>query len=166
MFTSINQFVGVWKHEMDATSRIFDNLTDESLSKPQVQDVRSLGRVAWHIVTTLPEMGTQFGLSMPEPNQNTPVPSNAETIKSSYRQAAAAVLDQVGKWSDADLLKEDNMYGQTWKRGASLMALMVHQVHHRGQMTVLMRLANLPVPGVYGPAKEEWAKMGMKPPEI
>jgi uncharacterized damage-inducible protein DinB len=28
-------------------------------------------------------------------------------------------------------------------------------------MTVLMRQAGLPVPGVVGPSKEEWAAMGM-----
>lgn len=166
MFTSVNQFVGVWKQEMEATSRVLDKLTDESLAKPQMQDIRSLGRAAWHIATTIPEMGGQFGLNIPDPDPHAPVPTSAAAIKSSYRKAAAALLDQVSKWSDSDLQKEDNMYGQTWKRGASLMALMVHQVHHRGQMTVIMRLANLPVTGVYGPAKEEWAQMGMKPPEI
>ena len=52
------------------------------------------------------------------------------------------------------------MYGEKWPRGMSLSALMAHETHHRGQMTVLMRQAGLPVPGVYGPAKEEWAAMG------
>ena len=31
-------------------------------------------------------------------------------------------------------------------------------------MTVLMRQAGLTVPGVYGPAKEEWATAGMEAP--
>jgi uncharacterized damage-inducible protein DinB len=29
----------------------------------------------------------------------------------------------------------------------------------RGQLTVLMRQADLKVPGVYGPSKEEWEAM-------
>jgi len=33
-------------------------------------------------------------------------------------------------------------------------------------MTVLMRQAGLRVPGVYGPAHEDWAGMGMEPPEV
>jgi uncharacterized damage-inducible protein DinB len=40
-----------------------------------------------------------------------------------------------------------------------------HLIHHRGQLTVLMRQAGLKVPGVYGPAREEWAAMGMQPME-
>jgi hypothetical protein len=33
-------------------------------------------------------------------------------------------------------------------------------------MTVLMRQAGLKVPGVYGPAREEWAAYGMPPPAV
>jgi uncharacterized damage-inducible protein DinB len=58
------------------------------------------------------------------------------------------------------------MYGQQWKRGYTLAVLVRHQAHHRGQMTVLMRQAHLRVPGVYGPAREEWSEFGMQPPAI
>ncbi len=44
--------------------------------------------------------------------------------------------------------------------------LLLHQTHHRGQMTVLMRQAGLPVAGMYGPTKEDWAKYGMPTPSI
>jgi uncharacterized damage-inducible protein DinB len=53
------------------------------------------------------------------------------------------------------------MYGEQWSRGAVLSALILHQVHHRAQMTVLMRQAGLKVPGLYGPAREEWAAMNL-----
>jgi uncharacterized damage-inducible protein DinB len=43
----------------------------------------------------------------------------------------------------------------------ALQALISHEIHHRGQMTVLMRQAGLKVPGIYGPAREEWAAYGM-----
>lgn len=43
------------------------------------------------------------------------------------------------------------MYGEIWARGLTLFYLITHQAHHRGQMTVLMRQAGLPVPGIYGP---------------
>jgi len=54
----------------------------------------------------------------------------------------------------------DEMYGETWARGLTLFYLILHQAHHRGQITVLMRQAGLTVPGIYGPAKEEWAAFG------
>jgi uncharacterized damage-inducible protein DinB len=66
-------------------------------------------------------------------------------------------------WKDGMLEEEDDMYGEPWKKGQSLTNLVAHQCHHRGQMTVLMRQAGLRVPGFYGPAKEDWAQMGMDP---
>ncbi|WP_258881781.1 DinB family protein [Paenibacillus sp. sptzw28] len=34
-----------------------------------------------------------------------------------------------------------------------------HQIHHRGQMTILIRQAGLTAPGIYGPNEEETAAM-------
>ena len=80
---------------------------------------------------------------------------------------ALALLDQVGdKWTDAALKVEDERYGEKWERGFTLYVLLVHEVHHRGQVTVLMRQARLMVPGIFGPSKEEWEKWGMKPPRV
>ncbi len=166
MFSRVADFSNVWKYETDATLKLFDKLTDASLAQPAHKDARSLGRVAWHITTTLPEMCNRCGFSVSEPDPQSPVPQKIETIRAQYKKAAGAIAEQVKKWSDADLLKEDNMYGETWKRGSSLFGLIVHQAHHRGQMTVLLRMANLPVTGVYGPAKEEWSQMGMTAPEV
>ncbi len=53
---------------------------------------------------------------------------------------------------------EDDRYGDKWSRGKTLGMLVTHQIHHHGQLTVVMRLAGLKVPGVHGPAKEEWGK--------
>ncbi len=55
------------------------------------------------------------------------------------------------------------MYGEQWPRGLALAMLISHETHHRGQMTVLMRQAGVPVPGVSGPSREEWEAMGMPP---
>ncbi|HUJ75909.1 MAG TPA: DinB family protein, partial [bacterium] len=54
-------------------------------------------------------------------------------------------------------------YGRPWRRASVLSSLVRHQIHHRGQLTVLMRQAHLVVPGIYGPAREEWVTMGMEP---
>jgi uncharacterized damage-inducible protein DinB len=70
------------------------------------------------------------------------------------------------EWTDATLEVKDDMYGEKWTRGMTLTSLILHQVHHRGQMTVLMRQARLEIPGLYGPARQEWGMFGMQPPAI
>jgi uncharacterized damage-inducible protein DinB len=167
MFTTISSFVYVWSQELEATQKLFKHLTDRSLSHAIGPEGRTLGRLAWHITTTIPEMMNRTGLSITAPDPEAPVPSSAKQIFNTFNDAAIALLDQIQtKWTDATLDQEDDMYGQQWKRSTTLMALVLHLVHHRGQMTVVMRQAGLSVPGLYGPAREEWAAFGMNPPEV
>jgi uncharacterized damage-inducible protein DinB len=165
MFRRIGDFSGAWEYEIEATEKVFGNLTDDSLSQRVTDDGRTLGRIAWHIVQTLPEMAGRTGLEVPGPGEDEPVPATAEEIKAAFKEAAEGLKQQVGTWTDADLEVEDDMYGQMWTRSQTLWALVGHQIHHRGQMTVLMRQAGLMVPGVFGPAKEEWEAYGMPPQE-
>jgi uncharacterized damage-inducible protein DinB len=167
MFTKIEHFKGAWAYESEGTSKILQALSDKSLSQKVTDDHRNLGRMAWHLVVTIPEMCGRMGLKIDGPGEHEPIPSSAAAIKKAYDTAAKSLLEQIlATWKDDTLLIEDDMYGEKWKRGASLSALISHQIHHRGQMTVLMRQAGLPVPGVYGPSLEEWPNYGANPPAI
>lgn len=148
----------------DATLKIFRALTDESLSASVADDHRTLGGMAWHIVTTLPEMMNQCGLGLSAVDHRSMPPSTAADIVAGYEAAVADLRTALEGWTDADLTVTDELYGETWPRGLTLFILFSHEVHHLGQMTVLMRQAGLVVPGVYGPAKEEWAAYGMEQP--
>jgi uncharacterized damage-inducible protein DinB len=167
MITSIKQFRESWRKESENTRKVLAELTDESIKKELVKEHRSLGRIAWHIVQTIPEMLSKTGLNPEGPKGNEPVPASAKEIIKAYDLAAGSLLKQVAeKWNDESLQAEDDLYGEKWKRGMTLRILIDHEIHHRGQMTVLMRLAGLKVPGLYGPSKEEWPLFGMQEPEI
>jgi uncharacterized damage-inducible protein DinB len=164
---SIAEFEELWTHESDSTRKLYKELTDRSLAQQITNDHRTLGRLAWHITTSVGEMMRRCGLHVGGPAEDAPVPSSAAAIRDAYDLAARTLLgDMKAKWTDATLLVEDDMYGQKWKRTLTLAILVAHQTHHRGQLTVLMRQAGLKVPGVYGPSKDEWAAMGMSPPEV
>jgi len=167
MIRTIHDFELIWSDELESTQKILKHLTDKSLSFSASPDGRTLGRLAWHIVTTIPEMMAKTGLTFAGVNPDDPIPPSAKTILKAYSDVAIALLDQVkSRWTDATLEQTDEMYGEKWKRGQTLFSLVVHQTHHRAQMTVLMRLSGLGVPGVYGPAREEWAAFGKKPPVV
>lgn len=164
MYRIVQDFLDDWKYETDATVKIFQSLTDPSLGKKVSDEGRSLGYLAWHIVLTLGEMGGKSGLRVACPPEDTPQPSKATEITATYESAAKSVADEVrSKWTDSSLLEEIEMYGERLKRGFALSSLLAHQIHHRAQMTVLMRQAGLKVPGVYGPSREEWSQFGMPP---
>jgi uncharacterized damage-inducible protein DinB len=164
MYRRVEDFQKAWQEERGSTLKILRVLTDASLTQAVTKDDRTLARLAWHLATTPGEMMERTGLEVSGPSHDAPPPTTAGAIVAAYETASKAVADGVAAWSDATLEVEDEMYGEKWPRGLTLRALVVHQAHHRGQMTVLMRQAGLKVPGVYGPAREEWTAFGMQPP--
>jgi uncharacterized damage-inducible protein DinB len=167
MFRRVDDFEKAWARESESTLKMLRALTDASLAQAVSADDRTLGRMAWHVATSLGEMMQRTGLAVAGPGHDAPVPGTVDAIVKAYETAARAVAEGVGaSWTDATLETEDDMYGERWPRGQTLQALVVHQAHHRGQMTVLMRQAGLKVPGVYGPAREEWTAFGMPAPAV
>ena len=162
MYRTIQDFLNDWTQENNSTLRVFKNLTDASLKQKVSAEGRSLGHLAWHIVLTLGEMGDKAGLKVNAPLENAPDPNTASLIVEAYEKAGLSLASEVKqKWNDGMLLEEINMYGEKWTRTATLASIVKHQIHHRAQMTVLMRQAGLKVPGIYGPSREEWSQYGM-----
>jgi uncharacterized damage-inducible protein DinB len=166
MFRRIDDFLADWDYESRATLAILRNLTDASLGQRVTPEGRSVARLAWHIAQSVAGMGGETGLKVTGPAEQDPVPGTAAEIATRYGEAACSLAGAVkDQWTDAMLAEEIPMYGEMWPRGKALSALIRHEAHHRGQLTVLMRQAALTVPGAYGPSKEEWAGMGLPPQE-
>lgn len=167
MFRKLDDFYRNWKYESDATLKIFNALTDESLAHAINDEHRSLARMAWHITQTIPEMLARNGLKLGGPEYDSAPPATVADLSAAFEKVSGALVDEIkANWTDETLLIEDDMYGEMWARGFTLVALIMHQAHHRGQMTVLMRQAGLKVPGVYGPSLEEWETYGAPAPTV
>jgi len=161
MFRKIEDFKKAWDYEAEMTGKLLLELTDASLGQKVNEDGRTLGFLTWHLTMTLNEMLGLVGLTIDAPAPDSECPSSAVEIARVYGIGGKSVGDEVvANWTDETLLIEDEMYGETWARGITLFYLIAHQAHHRGQMSVLMRQAGLRLPGIYGPAKEEWAALG------
>jgi uncharacterized damage-inducible protein DinB len=162
-YNTLKDFFDDWKYESESTIKLLGNLTNESLNQKITAEGRSLGFLGWHLVETISEMPGRTGLKIFSPDMEHYDAANAEHLKECYKNASDSLTEKINAgWNDDTLKQEDDMYGEKWTRGYTLMCLVSHQIHHRGQMTVLMRQAGLKVPGIYGPSKEEWAAYGME----
>jgi uncharacterized damage-inducible protein DinB len=158
MLIAIQQFLDIWKQETEATLACFRNLTDESLSLELVKEYRSIERIANHIVDCAAGIPQSATLPVTHTKQHY---THVTDLVNAYTKAAESVTRAAASWTDETLQETTPMYGEIWKKGFALYVTVAHQAHHRGQLTVLMRMAGLKVPGVYGPAKEEWEAMGL-----
>lgn len=153
MYRSLADFRTHFQEEVVDTVKVLRAIPDAAAVQAIGPKFRDLRRLGWHLVQSLASLPAEIGLKVAAPEGEAPA-AMAEII-AAYEGAAASLLTQLEAWTDADLLTEDTLWGMlVWKKGYSLQALEMHQAHHRGQMTVLMRQAGLRIPEFYGPTLE------------
>jgi uncharacterized damage-inducible protein DinB len=164
MYCDITDFLEDWKKESQFTLEVFSGINDNIKTVKINDNLRSLERLAWHITQSITEMLHRAGLFDQDFLERESIPPTMEKnreIYSRYSQELATLLKE--KWEKTDLSEKIEMYGENWEKRFILSVLVKHQIHHRGQMTAIMRMVGLKVPGIYGPSKEEWSKFGMAP---
>jgi len=165
MIRKMDDFYSSYTNLTKNTLAIMESLTDANLNQAIADGHRTLGQIAWHVVVTTSEMMSKTGLSLFSVDDESLPPVKASEILDAYRVVTKELIENLKQnWTDETLDKTDNLYGQEWKRGVTLQVLLDHEIHHRGQMTVLIRQAGDKVKGTMGPAKEEWAQYGMELP--
>ncbi|MCX7909709.1 MAG: hypothetical protein N2560_09385 [Ignavibacteria bacterium] len=165
MYCKVRDFLSDLKDESEKTLKIFKSLTNDSLSTKVYEEGRTIENIARHIIFTISDMFKYLNIQIDGICKETKLQSVQE-IEENYKKAIDNLLEQIpNKLTDEDLTKEIEIYGEKWKVNYMLYAYIKHEIHHRSQITVLMRQANLKVPGVYGPSKEEWKDYGMEPEE-
>jgi uncharacterized damage-inducible protein DinB len=158
MYRKIEDFLNDWQYESQATLKVFANVTDNTLTTKENENIRTMSVLTWHMTTVIGEIFSQAGLQITKPASGSKPPATMKEIINTYNESASSVLREVkAKWTDGLLNDEEEVFGMKMTKGKLLSFLILQQTHHRGQLTILMRLAGLKVPGVYGPAKEEWA---------
>jgi uncharacterized damage-inducible protein DinB len=156
MFATVQGFVQEWEQEAASTQKVLDALTDASLAREVAPGYRTLGEIAWHVAETVPLFASLVGLKIESAGENRSVPTSAAAIAAEYRRASQSLLNLVkSQFTDETMLQNSDMFGRAMPNGAILRMMLKHEIHHRGQLTVLMRQAGLKVPGVYGPSKDE-----------
>ena len=167
MYVTILDFIKEWNWESTLTQKVLDGLTDNSLTQKVYPEGRTLGRIAWHLTTSIPEYLADFGLKIDSFENGESVPTSAKEIAETFKKIssnAAEVIEQ--QWTDDSLKQVQNAFGREESNARILMGLIKHIVHHRGQVTILMRQAGIKPFGVYGPPKEDWIHFGVENPPL
>ena len=87
-------------------------------------------------------------------------PKTTDELVKHFDENLEAAKKALQNLSDEDLKKKFSLknQGQTVSEGtkrAMLEPTINHLVHHRGQLTVFMRLKDIPVPSIYGPSADD-----------
>lgn len=156
---------GDFATELALTRRLLERVPEEHFGwKPHPRSW-SLGELAMHIATIPMWTGAilrqdAFDLAT-LPRDRNRAPESAQALLDTFdrnAEAARGVFDALdadgltGAWT---LRRGDHVLNET-TRGAALRQMgLSHLIHHRGQLTVYLRLLDVPVPGLYGPSADE-----------
>jgi uncharacterized damage-inducible protein DinB len=152
--------------EMGSTRRVLERVPDGQFAWQPHPKSMTLGRLAEHLAELPQWVGVTVGQSefdmgtarRPEgyasPQSRDAVLAMFDANVASARSALAAKTDAelMAPWT---LLKSGQAMFTMPKASVLRSFVMNHIVHHRGQMTVYLRLHNVPLPSIYGPSGDE-----------
>ena len=161
--TIVDALLPEFDREMTTTRTVLERVPEDRFAwKPHVKSF-SLGELATH-VANLPTWGTET-LNRSEIDVGgsptlAAMSSRADVLAAFDTNVAAARAALVGK-TDAELaapwsLKRSGKTVFSMPKSTVLRAFVLsHLIHHRGQLTVYLRLLDVPVPSIYGPSADE-----------
>lgn len=156
MYRNLNDFLTEWSESADGTKAVLNALEDDKLDQSIVEGHNSLGWLGWHLVNSPVFFLSLVGIDLESPYDPDNVPTKANDILTAYEDISKRAVEKAKEQlTDEALVNEVGDLGGPVPKGSILRMLVSHQIHHRGQMTVLLRQAGLEVPGVMGPTKED-----------
>jgi len=153
--------------EMANTRKVLDRIPDDKLTWKPHEKSYSMGRLAGHVAnlihwTELTLQQDSFDLAPPAGQPNVrPEPTSRKEILEAFEKNVTKARTLIEKTSDADFMKPWSLLkgGQKMFTMPRIVVLrsfvMNHEIHHRAQLIVYLRLNNIPVPGLYGPSADE-----------
>ncbi|HEY0510993.1 MAG TPA: DinB family protein [Thermoanaerobaculia bacterium] len=151
-------------HEMANTRRVLERVPAEKFSWLPHDKSSSFGKLATH-VANLPSLASlalhQDEVNVAERRANLPKADTTQELLDLFDKSAAEARASIAGSSDETLFQTftlrngDQVIFSVPKIGALRGFFMNHIIHHRGQLTVYLRLNGIPVPGLYGPSADE-----------
>jgi uncharacterized damage-inducible protein DinB len=155
-------FLQEFETEAKTTRRVLERVPDDKLAwKPHPKSM-SLGELALHTAASpgvitgwCCEEETTFSGATP------PAPTSTADILAAHDAGVKTVKENLNKVGDEGLkqmwsAKAGDHTLMTMPKAALVRAIALnHWIHHRGQLSVYLRLLDVAVPSIYGPSADE-----------
>jgi uncharacterized damage-inducible protein DinB len=153
--------------EMPGTRKTLERIPEAMTWTPHPKSM-TLGRLAQHL-SEIPDWAVK-AISLDEldlappgsaPHQPPPLPASRSQVLENFDKNVAAAKAALANTSDEHMIKPWSlkMGGKTiltMPRAAVVRNFVLnHNIHHRAQLGVYLRLNDIPVPSIYGPSADE-----------
>jgi uncharacterized damage-inducible protein DinB len=152
------------QQESATTRRLLERLPEGALPWKPHEKSMSMGHLAVHLAGLLQLLNSilqqddydvaSSGFGMPEPDSRA-------GILELFDQALTTAVESLKKQTDERLMAlwrfriGEQVIFEMPRTSVIRTMILNHTIHHRGQLSVYLRLQNVPLPPVYGPTADE-----------
>ncbi len=163
----LQHFRATWDREAAKTAALLRTLPADKYDFRPDPDARSLGELSWHLAESDAYMSYGAGqrkFTMGEKPPGIVRPREVAALAPEYERVHGEAVERLKGLKPEDLDTEIPFFmGNMIPIRTILWDMLIHHmIHHRGQLSVLNRLAGGASPGMYGPSREEMAEMMKK----
>jgi uncharacterized damage-inducible protein DinB len=150
--------------EMATTRKVLARVADNTLGWKPHEKSWTMGALATHVA----RIPTWAGITIHQDNLDLAAPGPSQPAVTSNAELLALFEENIEGARKAIEGASDETLFQPWSllnSSATLLTLpkvavlrsfvMNHLIHHRGQLSVYLRLNDIPVPSIYGPSADE-----------
>ena len=153
-------------HEMATTRRLLERVPEAEFAWKPHDKSMALGQLAGHIAN-LPQWcsatlgATVFDLDSLPADRRAQMPLSRAALVEEFDAKVSAARNQLTSTTDPEFmtpwtLKKGGQEVFTLPRISAIRSFVLnHLIHHRGQLSVYLRLKDVPLPPIYGPTADE-----------
>jgi len=159
----IDALLAEMEQEAVSTRRMLELVPADKLEWRPHEKSMSLGQLALHVATIpggIAEMMKKDQVTPPD-SVEFPSPDTAEELAGALDESLIVAKETLLGFDDAALMETftvtdgDHEFMSLSKVGMARVILLNHWYHHRGQLSVYLRILDVPLPSVYGPSADE-----------
>jgi len=158
--TEKEMFLNTWEREFQTTLKVLKAYPADKIDLKPSEKSKSAKDLAWTFAGEEGVMIDGVCTGSIDFSKMPQTPATFQEVISTYENNHKMNVNRVKALSDADwnssipFLVAPKQMGQV-RRGDLLWMAVMDNVHHRGQLSVYLRLAGAKVPSIYGPSADE-----------
>ncbi|HEV8657559.1 MAG TPA: DinB family protein [Thermoanaerobaculia bacterium] len=156
----VDRFIETWEREAAKTVKLLAALPHDQYDFRPDAEGRSLGELAWHLAEC--DAYSPYAIEIGEFSRERRPPGierprNVEELAPAFDRLHREAVQRVRKLKAEDLDRSLTFFsGQTFTvRDLLWNMVLLHGIHHRGQLALMCRLAGGRPPALFGPTREE-----------
>ena len=160
--TPKHQFLDAYDREHGTTMRVLNAYPREKLDLRPAAKLRTARELAWIFVQeqALCEIALSTGFDWTKPMPSHQPPESLDEIMKAFDLGHNRVVERLLTHQDSNLMGTVQFPVGPKKMGdvplQSFLWMTLHdQIHHRGQFSIYLRIADAKVPSIYGPTHDE-----------